>query len=167
MMQETVKDGGREGIVVVEDFAPFFEDAIRSDDGGAALIALTDDLEQEISTDFIDGEVAELIKDQDLGSKELTEVLLESSGGLRSGQGVDDVYSAGEEDGVTLLAGSDAERGGKMGFSQANATDQDHVGASVDELESKQMLDLEPIDFTGPGPVELIEGFTDGEARES
>ena len=33
-----------------------------------------------------------------------------------------------------------------------------------DEFQAKEVLDLEPIDFLGPVPAELFEGFEDGEA---
>lgn len=39
-----------------------------------------------------------------------------------------------------MLAGADAKRSREMGFGQADATDQDHVGASIDELQTEQML---------------------------
>jgi hypothetical protein len=32
------------------------------------------------------------------------------------------------------------------------------------ELEAKEVLDLEPVDFPGPVPLELLKGFQDGEA---
>ena len=56
MVEQPVEDGGSEGGVVVEDFRPFSVDAIGRD-GGAALISLADDLEQQVGTGFVDGEV--------------------------------------------------------------------------------------------------------------
>ena len=62
VVQQTVEHGGRERGVVVEDFGPFAVDAIGGDDGGAALVALADDLEQQVGADFVDGQVAEFIQ---------------------------------------------------------------------------------------------------------
>jgi hypothetical protein len=51
-----------------------------------------------------------------------------------------------------------------VGFAQSNVADQDDVGAGCDEVETKQVLDLRPIDLFRPAPLEVIEGFADGKA---
>lgn len=66
VMQESVEQRRGKYAVVVEDFRPVFEGAIGGDDGGTALIAGTDDLEEAIGTEFVDGKVAEFIDDQEL-----------------------------------------------------------------------------------------------------
>ena len=38
------------------------------------------------------------------------------------------------------------------------------VGFLGDELQAKEILNLEPVDFLGPVPAELFESFEDGEA---
>ena len=63
VMEEAVEQGGGERSVVVEDLGPFLEHAVGGDEGGAALVALADDLEQEIGAILVDGEIAELIED--------------------------------------------------------------------------------------------------------
>jgi hypothetical protein len=44
---------------------------------------------------------------------------------------------------------------------------EDDVGFVLDELEAKEVLDLESVDFLGPVPAEAIERFNDGEAGGS
>jgi len=51
-----------------------------------------------------------------------------------------------------------------MGFAEANATEKDNVGLFFDKLHPEDVLNLETIDFLGPGPVKLIQGFDDREA---
>ena len=57
MVEQPVEDCGGQGGVVVEDFRPFSVDAIGCDDGGAALVSLADDLEQQVGAGFVDGEM--------------------------------------------------------------------------------------------------------------
>jgi hypothetical protein len=60
-MQETIEKRGGERRVVVEDLCPFFERTVGSQDDGAALIALGDDLEEQVRTDLVDREVSNFI----------------------------------------------------------------------------------------------------------
>jgi len=48
--QEPVEDGGSKGAVVVEDFGQFLNGAVGSNHYGTLLIALADDLEEQIGT---------------------------------------------------------------------------------------------------------------------
>ena len=78
-------------------------------------------------------------------------------GGLRRGQGVDDVDGGGEQHGVagqTALAG---QRGGQVGFAQAGSAHENDVGLVFEEGEAKEILHLGAMDLFGPGPVELFE----------
>ena len=51
-----------------------------------------------------------------------------------------------------------------MRFAQSDVAQQHRVGFLGNELQAKEVLDLEPIDFLGPVPAELFEGFDDREA---
>lgn len=51
-----------------------------------------------------------------------------------------------------------------MGFTQAHSAEEDDVGFLFDEAELEKMLDLGRVDFLGPTPVEVVEGFDDREA---
>ena len=64
MVEEPVEDGGGKSCVIIEDLRPVFKGAVGGDDQGSALIALTNDLEEEIGPEFVDGEIAEFIKDE-------------------------------------------------------------------------------------------------------
>ena len=50
-----------------------------------------------------------------------------------------------------------------MALAHADAAQEDDVGLLGQELQAEEILDLEPVDFLGPAPVELFEGFQDGE----
>lgn len=53
--------------MLVEDGGPLLVDAIRCHECVATFVAVADDLEQAVGTEFVDGEVAELVDAQDLG----------------------------------------------------------------------------------------------------
>ncbi len=61
MVQKTVQQGGSHGGITGEDSGPVLEGDIGGNDDGAVLVAFGDDLEQQLSTSLIEGEVAEFI----------------------------------------------------------------------------------------------------------
>ena len=167
MVEQAVEDGGSQRCIVVEDCGPFSIDAIGRDDGRAALVSLADDLEQQVGTGFVDGEISELVEYQDAGFDIAVETLLESAGGLGGGQGVDHVDGAGEQHRVAFFAGAQAQGDGQVRLAKSDAAYQHDVAGLFDELQAEQVHHLLPIDLFGPGPVEPIEGLFDGEAGEA
>jgi hypothetical protein len=83
------------------------------------------------------------------------------------GKGVDEIDSCCKKDGVVLKTGGIAQGGGQMGFSETHSAEEDDIGFVLDKVEPEEILDLEPIDFFGPGPVELIQGFDEREASHT
>ena len=65
---------------------------------------------------------------------------------------------------MALQAGLVSEGGGKMGFTEAYASQEDEVLLLVDEVEPEGVLDLLAVDGFGPVPVELVDGFYEGKA---
>lgn len=163
MVKEAVEDGGGDDAVVVEDGRPVFEGLVGGEDDGALFVALTDDLEEQVGAEFVDGQEAELVDDEKRRAKELGEFLVEAVGLLCGGEGVDDVSGGGEEGAMALEASLVAQGDGEVGFAEADAAEKDDVVAVLEEVEAEEVLDGGPVDFAGPAPVELIEGFEDGE----
>lgn len=60
------------------------------------------------------------------------------------------------------MADGDAE----MAFAQDDVADEDDVGFVLDEAQTEQVLNLGPVDFLRPGPVELVECFDHREAGQ-
>lgn len=77
---------------------------------------------------------------------------------------VDGVDSVGKEDGVALQAGGAAQGRRQMGLAQADGAQEDDVGFLREEVQAEEVLHLEAIDFLGPVPLELFEGFDDRKA---
>jgi hypothetical protein len=66
MMQKPVEYGRCEGAVVGKEFRPLFVGFVGGDDGGSFFVAGADNLEEAVSTEFVDGEVAEFVDDKQL-----------------------------------------------------------------------------------------------------
>src|SRR5262245_22473382 len=165
VVQDAVEDGGRQGAVVVEDLRPVLVGAVGADQHRCALIALADDLQQQISTVLVDGKIPELVDDQRSRLQVAADLALKPAGRLRSGQGVDGVDGGGEENGVSGNAGGMAESQGDVRFTEADGTNKDDVGVGCDEGQTEQVLDLGSVDFFGPAPLKVFDGFEHGEAR--
>ena len=62
VVHDAIENGGGQRAVIIEDLCPVLVDAVGCDHDRGALVALADDLEQQICTVLVDGEVAELIE---------------------------------------------------------------------------------------------------------
>jgi len=164
MVKEAVEHGGCDGGVAVEDGGPLFEGFICREHDGTPFVASADDLEEEIGTALVNGQVANFIEDEKCRCGVFTEFGFESTFGLSRMEGVDDINSVGEEHAESLLAGRVAQGGGKMGFAKTDQAQKDNVGFVVDELKSEEVLDLKAIDFFWPVPAEGFEGLDDRKA---
>jgi len=65
VVQKPVEQRGGEYGVVVEDFRPAFERAIGTHQDGATLVALGDDLEQQVGAELVDRQVPDLVHDDE------------------------------------------------------------------------------------------------------
>jgi hypothetical protein len=122
---------------------------VSGEDDGAAFVALTDDLEEEIGPGFIDREIAEFINHQNRRTEEFLEFVVEAVGDLGGGEAVDDVDGGDEAHRVAGGAGGMAEGGRQMRLTQANPADENHVGAGFDEAQAEEVLNLGAVDLLG------------------
>jgi hypothetical protein len=58
-MDESVGDGASG---VVEELSPIFEGQVGGDDGGGSLVALVEDLVEQVGAAGVEGEVSELVE---------------------------------------------------------------------------------------------------------
>ena len=58
-MQQPIQQGGGQRGIVVEDLGPVFIGLVGGDDGRSGLIALAEDLEEQIGDDFINRKIPE------------------------------------------------------------------------------------------------------------
>lgn len=85
---------------------------------------------------------------------------------MGGGRGVDNIDGRGEWHVMAFQAGRMARGDTERGFAKPDAAEKNDVGPVFDELRTKQVLDLQAIDFFRPGPVELIQGFDQGQAGQ-
>ncbi len=164
VVEEAVEDGGGDGAIVVENRGPLLEGLVGGHDEGPSLVALTDDLEEEIGAVLIDGEVTNLVQEEDVGATVSAKLAFEQASLLSGGEIIDDADGVGEEHRVAFLAGGEPEGGGKVGLSDADGAEEHHVGLLGNELQAEEVLNLEAVDLLGPIPLELLQGLEDREA---
>ena len=68
MVKHAIKNGSRDRDIPVKDIRPVLEGFVGCDQGGSPLIALAEDLKEKVGSELIDGQVAELINQQDFRS---------------------------------------------------------------------------------------------------
>lgn len=127
MMEEAVEDGGGEGGIIVEDGRPLFEGFIGCDADGTALVAFTDDLEQQIGSGFIDGHIAKFIDSEKLRFEEGLDFGFESVGVLGGQERIDQINGGDPADGIAFLTGLMTQGEGQMGFAKADAAEEKDI----------------------------------------
>jgi len=63
-MKKAIEDGGGNGAIAVEDSGPLFEGFVGGDDDGTAFVSLADDLEKQIGSALIYGQVPHLVQNK-------------------------------------------------------------------------------------------------------
>lgn len=164
VVEDSIQDGGGYCVVLVEDFRPVFVWFVGGDDGGGFFVAVTDDLEEEICSAFVDGQIAEFVEDEQIGDRVFFHLFFEGMAFLGGDQVIDRFYCVLEEHFVALLAGFIAEGCGEVGFADTYVSDEHDIGVLGYKAETGTLLDLHAIDFFGPVPVKLFECLNDGEA---
>ena len=66
---------------------------------------------------------------------------------------------------MAFQAGGVAQRGGQVRFAQTDGAQENHVGLGWDEPQAEEVLHRQTVDFFGPVPAELFEGFAHWKAR--
>ena len=78
VVQESVENGGGEDIVA-EDLAPLGDELIGGDEHAALLVTPSDELEEEVGAALLEGQISELVEDEQLGLRVEVELVLEVS----------------------------------------------------------------------------------------
>src|SRR6202048_180440 len=119
VMKKAIKDGGGNGAIAVEDSGPLFEGFVGGDDDRTAFVSLADDLEKQIGSALIYGQVPDLVQNKQCRREIAFELGFERPVSLGGTQGIDCVNGVGKEDAVAVLASSVAESRSQMGFAEA------------------------------------------------
>ena len=68
-MRQAIEQRGRELLVAGEDRDPFGEGEIRRDDGGPSLVAIGDQIEEQLAADAVEGHEAQLVDDEHVDAR--------------------------------------------------------------------------------------------------
>ena len=132
VMGQAVQNGAGEAFRA-EDLGPFIEWQVGGDDDRAALVALGDDLEQQLGAGLAERNEAEFVDDQQvLAGQQLLQTLKAPFVGSLD-QFVDQGGSRREANLQTLLAGRQSEPQGDVGLAGAARAQGDDVLAPIDE----------------------------------
>ena len=153
----------RSEIGVPEYLGPVPEAEVAGDDHRAPLVALGQDLEQELGSFLGEGDVAQLIDDEQpvagIALLDPLQILLLS--------GLDELVdqaAGGHEAGPdALTAGFYAQGGGQMGLASAAFAQKDYVLALFDILPAAELPDESPVQLRGSVEVKALHGLIQGE----
>ena len=113
-MREAIEQSGRQLLVAGKDGDPFGEGEIRRDDGGAALIAVGEQIEEQLAADAVEGHEAQLVDDEYLDAEEPLLEARELAGIPGFHELPHEVRCAGKEHAPFLFRRFDAERDGEV-----------------------------------------------------
>jgi hypothetical protein len=108
VVHEPVDRGGGDD-VVAEHFAPAAEGLVAGDDQGGAFVAGGHQLEDQVGGFGFEGDVADLVDDEQRVAADPDEFLLEASGVVGHGEPGDPLGGGGEQHAVAGLAGADGQ----------------------------------------------------------
>jgi len=164
VVEKTVQQGGGHGSITCENTGPVLEGDIGGDGDGAVLVAFGDNLEQELSTSLIEGEVSQFVNNQESRVLVTLNFASQLTAGFCGAEAVDYINSSSKQDAVAGQASGMAQGGGQMGFSDTRRPEQDHIGAAAQEVECQEMLELHAVKLGWPVPVPASHSFDHGEA---
>jgi len=158
MMGEAVEERAGKPLRA-EDGGPFIEWQVAGDECGAAFIALTEDLEEQLRADSRERHITQFVDDQKFDCIEMFlqrpqapfvacfhEFVHESGGG-------------GEGDAVTLLASGQPQCQSGVGFAGARWSERNAVMALLDPFAARQFQNERFVERRLGGEVEGVEAF--------
>ena len=140
VVDEPVDHGGGDG-VVAEDLAPGAERLVAGDDHRGAFVAGGDEAEHEVRGFGIEGDVADLVDDDQRDEGEPAQLGLELALAFGFAEPGDPLGRGRELHALAGEAGADPERDREVRFAGPGRAEQDHVLAAVEEVELAEVLD--------------------------
>lgn len=146
-VEQTVERGAGHHGVAGEDLAPVAEGLVAGQtDRLVPLMALADHLEQETCLDRLEGQITDLVDDQQLGLHQRVHLAVQGVAVDRAGQLDRQFNRRGEVNPVPQFGRQHAQRDGQMGLAQPRGAEQDHVAALGEEAASGQLVEQPPVD---------------------
>ena len=163
VMEKPVEDGGC-GDSVTEHLSPFANGTVRGDKHAAAFVTPADRLEEQMCRVLFEGQVTELIHDQEFRLCKERQPLIEPVFGMGLGELGDKGLRRDEQNRVTSQDGGPADRDGKVGPANPRRPEQKQGFAIGNEAAGRQLLDLRFVDRGPGGKIEACEIACKGKA---
>ena len=145
-MRETIEQRGSH-LGIAKDAGPFSERQVGGDDDRGSFIELADEMEQELAACLSEGQIPQLIQDQEV---EAGDEIGGSSLPFRACLGGQLVHQVDDVEEPAPPSFSDAGTGNadrEVSFSSAGSTDQNQVALMVEEVSGSQITDQGLIDL--------------------
>ena len=163
VMQEAVQDRGGHDIIS-EDLAPLLEGLVRCNDDGALLVALGDELEEELGCLASEREIAEFIDDEEVGTAQLIEESRQAARDLGSRQLGGELLGGVEQHPFACLGRLQTQGDRQVGLAHTGCADQEDVLGSRKKLQCCQFADQFLIDLGLKAEVKFFQAL---DLRES
>ena len=129
------------GGFVAEDLAPAAEGLVGGDDQAGAFVAAGDEHEHEVGGVRVEGDVADLVDDQQRDPLQAIELCVEAALALGVGEQRDPFGGGLERDAVAGETGADSQGDAQVGLAGAGRPEQDDVLLAGEEVELAEMQD--------------------------
>jgi len=122
-------------------------------------------LEEQVRGFGFEGDVADLVDDEQWDASEAAELVVEAALGVSVAEAGDPFRGGGERDAVAGLAGADGDPDREVGLAGAGRAEEHDVGSFGDEVEGAEVRDDIAFEGTLEGEVEVLECLAGGEPR--
>src|SRR5277367_3806767 len=144
---------------VWEDGVPVLEGEVGGHDEALLFVASADELEEQVGVSVVEGEVADLVEDEQSDVGVVAQASLECARGLLCAEVEQSLCGGDEEDGAPGEDGVVGEILGNGGLAEAAGSDEDDVSGGGEEVQGEQGFDQGSVDGVGPVPVEVGDGL--------
>jgi hypothetical protein len=158
VMDDPIDEGGGAGRVG-EHGGPVCKGEVGGEHEALLLVAPADDLEEQVSVPVVEGEIADLVEDEEADLRVVLQATIESAGGLLRAEVEQELRGGDEEDGVSLQDGlvRDVLRDHRL--AEALWCDEHDVARLGEEVDRERALDDVALDLGRPAVVEVGHGL--------
>src|SRR6516162_390072 len=165
VIHQPVDQGRGQGVVHVEEFAPFPERSIRGDHDRSHFITGGDNLEQQIGPTLVDGQIAQLIEQEKTGTDITSERFAERPMELGRGEMIDHVHDTRMANRMATLNRRVTQCRQQMGLSRSGGPNQNGTAVLLDEIAVEEPQDRCLGDSLGELEVVFSQGLWFGKPR--
>ena len=159
VVDEAVDHGGGHD-VIAEHFAPAAEGFVGGDDQAGPFVARGHQLEEQVGGFGFEGDVADLVDDDERVAPEPGEFGLDTAGVVGFSESGYPFGGGGEQDTVPGLAGPHGQADREVCFAGARWPQEDSVVACGDEIQCSEVGDGVAFEAAGMVEVELLQRFS-------